>query len=135
MNPTFVRMVRFGKLARIMRVMRSNRLVDSLKLLTASIQASCNTLCLSLFVLFLIHTACAMLLSQLVEPFLKSETDPSDLHQQDVKTQVFAYYGTFWRSMITMFEITFANWVPSCRLLVDKVDELYGLFYLLYRCV
>lgn len=134
-NPTFVRMVRFGKLARIMRVMRSNRLVESLKLLTASIQASLNTLFVSLFVLLLIHVVAAMLLSQLVEPFLKAEIDASDLHQQDVKHQVFAYYGTFWRSLITMFEITFANWAPTCRLLIDNVSEWFGLFFLLHRCV
>jgi hypothetical protein len=134
-NPTFVRMVRFGKLARIMRVMRSNRLVESLKLITASVQASFNTLCVSLFVLLLIQSVAAMFLSQLVDPFLKAETDPSDLHQQDVKNQVFAYYGTFWRSMITMFEITFANWAPTCRLLVDNVNEWFGLFFLLHRCI
>merc|ERR1712216_75014 len=44
-------------------------------------------------------------------------------------------YGTFWRSMITMFEITFANWAPTCRLLVDNVSELFGLFFLLHRCI
>jgi hypothetical protein len=128
-------MVRFGKLARIMRVMRSNRLVESLKLLTASLQASYNTLGISLFVLLLIHSVAAMFLSQLVDPFLKSDTDPSDLHTQNVKHQVFAYYGTFWRSMITMFEITFANWAPTCRLLVDNVNEWFGLFFLLHRCI
>lgn len=59
--------------------------------------------------------------------------DPSN----DVKVQreVFAYFGTFWRSMVTMFEIIFANWGPICRLLLDDVEEATGLFFICYRCV
>lgn len=34
-----------------------------------------------------------------------------------------------------MFEVTFANWAPSCRLLVDNVSEAYALFFVVYRCV
>merc|ERR1712178_467738 len=76
MNPTFVRLVRFGKLVRLIRVMRSNRLQESLKLLSASVQASVNTLCLSLFVLLLIHSVAGMLLSQLVEQFINDPSQP-----------------------------------------------------------
>jgi len=34
-----------------------------------------------------------------------------------------------------MFEITFANWAPTCRLLVDNVSESFGIFFLIHRCV
>jgi len=34
-----------------------------------------------------------------------------------------------------MFEITFANWAPTCRLLVDNVSEAFGLFFIIHRCV
>eukprot|EP00747_Dinoflagellata_sp_TGD_P015628 gnl/TRDRNA2_/TRDRNA2_124467_c1_seq1.p1 gnl/TRDRNA2_/TRDRNA2_124467_c1~~gnl/TRDRNA2_/TRDRNA2_124467_c1_seq1.p1 ORF type:complete len:234 (-),score=22.73 gnl/TRDRNA2_/TRDRNA2_124467_c1_seq1:82-783(-) len=37
--------------------------------------------------------------------------------------------------MVTMFEITFANWAPICRLLVDNVSQWFGLFFIIYRCV
>eukprot|EP00972_Heterocapsa_arctica_P100636 14838257-Heterocapsa_arctica.AAC.1 len=33
-----------------------------------------------------------------------------------------------------MFEVTFANWAPPCRLLLDHVSEGFGLFFLIYRC-
>jgi len=130
MNPTFVRLVRFAKFARIIRVMRSNRLLESLKLLSASISASFNTLCLSLFVLLLIQSVAGMLLSQLVESYINDPSEPIE-----VRKQVFAYYGTFWRAIITMFEITFANWAPTCRLLIDNISESFGIFFLLHRCV
>jgi voltage-gated sodium channel len=129
MNPSFVRLARFAKLIRIMRVMRSNRLVESLKLLSASIQASCSTLCVALFVLCVIHIVAAMAITQLVEPFVNDPTQSTE-----VRKEVFAYYGTFYRSVITMFEITFANWAPTCRLLIDNVNEWYAVFFLFYRC-
>merc|ERR1719235_833514 len=34
-----------------------------------------------------------------------------------------------------MFEITLANWGPASRLLVEEVNELYLLFFILYRCI
>lgn len=130
LNPSFLRLVRFGKLLRIVRVMRSNKLLESLKLLVASIQASFNTLCTSLCVLLLIQSVAGMLLSQLCESYINDKSQP-----EEVRREVFNYYGTFWRSMITMFEITFANWAPSCRLLLDNVSEWFGVFFLIYRCV
>jgi len=129
-NAFILRMARFGKLVRIVRVMRSNKLLDSLKLLAASIQASYNTLCISLLVLLVIQSVAGMLLCQLVEPYINDKNEPEELRRE-----VFGHYGTFWRSMITMFEITFANWAPTCRLLIDNVSEWFGLFFLLYRCL
>lgn len=129
-SPTLVRLARFGKLARIVRLMRSNALLESLKLLVAAIQGSVHVLFWSLFVLFMIQSVAGMLLLQLVEPFLNDENQASEIRQE-----AFAYYGTFWRTTITMFEIIFANWAPSCRVLLDNVSEWFGVFYLIYRCV
>merc|ERR1712173_158996 len=28
-----------------------------------------------------------------------------------------------------------ANWAPACRVLVDEVNEWYGLFFVAYRCL
>jgi hypothetical protein len=130
LNAYILRMARFAKLVRIVRVMRSNKLLDSLKLLVASIQASSNTLWISLVVLLVIQSVAGMLLSQLVAPYINDESQPVELRKE-----VFRHYGTFWRSMITMFEITFANWAPTCRLLIDNVNELFGIFFLVYRCL
>eukprot|EP00913_Durusdinium_trenchii_P009755 g9163.t1 len=42
---------------------------------------------------------------------------------------------TFTRSILTMFEVLFANWGPPCRALTDNVSEWFSLFFLFYRCV
>merc|ERR1712113_669843 len=98
-------------------------------MLLSSIAASYNILFWSLVVMVLIQTVAGMFMTQLVEGFINNDESP-----MDARRQVFRYYGTFWRSTITMFEITFANWAPACRLLVDEVHELFGLFFLIYRC-
>merc|ERR1712032_190537 len=40
----------------------------------------------------------------------------------------------FSKTMVTMFEITLTNWVPSCRILMSHVSVWFGLFYVLYCC-
>jgi len=46
---------------------------------------------------------------------------------------VFKYFGTFARTMLTMFEITLGNWMPPCRALVENVSEWYLLFSLAHK--
>jgi len=33
-----------------------------------------------------------------------------------------------------MFEISLGNWVPVCRILMEDVNEWFGLFFILYTC-
>merc|ERR1712000_478352 len=47
--------------------------------------------------------------------------------------EVFKYYGTFARTMLTMFEITLGNWMPPCRALVENVGEGWLMFFILHR--
>merc|ERR1719401_2035344 len=71
-----------------------------------------------------------MVMSQLVRDFIVDTTeDPAD------RREVFNYYGTFTRAMITMFEIHLANFAPACRVLVDYCGEGYAYLFLAYRCV
>lgn len=130
MNVTFVRLLRLSKMLRLVKLMKQSDVFDSLKVLVASIKASVSTLFWALLVLLLIQCISALFMTQVLESFLLDKE--GDLV---VQRRVFRYFGTFWRAMITMFEITFANWTPSCRLLVDNVAETYGVFYLVYRCV
>lgn len=114
--------------------MQSQEVFDSLKLLVAAIKASTHTLFWSLVILLLIQVIAGLFMVQMLEDFL-SDSETASERDMEIKRKVFGYWGTFWRAMITMFEITFANWVTSCRLLIDDVDEWYGAFYLIYRCV
>ncbi|CAK9069020.1 unnamed protein product [Durusdinium trenchii] len=71
-----------------------------------------------------------MFVGYLVMDFLEKEGTPDD-----VRRQIYRYYGTFTYTILTMFEVIFANWPIPCRLLVDYVDEWFSLYFIIYRCV
>jgi len=71
----------------------------------------------------------ALLLNQiLVSYFLEV-----DGYDPKVKLEIFQYFGTFSRAMLSMFEITLGNWVPVARLLLDGVNEWFMVFSLLHK--
>merc|ERR1711971_1364495 len=41
----------------------------------------------------------------------------------ETKRQCFEYFGTFSRAFFSMFELTFANWAPIGRFLMEDVSE------------
>jgi hypothetical protein len=128
-NLTVLRLLRIGKVLRVLRLFRSNALLEGLHVLTVSINSSMNMMLGALMVIVLMHVIAGLLIHQLVEPFLRDESQPIELRRE-----VFDYYGTFWRCTITMFEISLANWAPSCRVLLNYVSESFGIFFLIYRC-
>lgn len=54
---------------------------------------------------------------------------------EDEKLEVFKYYGSFARTMLTMFEILLGNFMLPCRALVEKVSEWWMVFFLWHRVV
>lgn len=133
-NPTFARLARVTKMLRLIHLLSSNSMVDVLKLMLVAIGASFATLVWSVVILWMVIFGCALLMVQLTESYLEESHvgDPNKLHEQQ---EVFQYFGTFYRALLTMFEITFANWVPSCRILMENVDERFAIFYFVYRCL
>jgi len=49
------------------------------------------------------------------------------------RVECFKYFGTFTKSMLSMFQVTFGDWVPICRFLHEKVDERFALFFVCYQ--
>ena len=47
--------------------------------------------------------------------------------------KIFEYFGTFTRSILSMFEMTLANWPTVCRTLGEEVSEWFVLFCLLHK--
>jgi len=131
-NLALARVLRLLKLSRGLRVVRMLKIakvLESLHLLLKCLSSSIGTLFWAFSILTLIQTIAAMLFSQSVRNYLEDTT--IDLQKRQ---QVFSYYGTFSRSMLTMFEIMLANWAESCRILVNNVSEFYSLAFMLYRC-
>merc|ERR1712137_1199086 len=59
----------------------------------------------------------------------------SPQNPEELRTQMFSYWGTFSLSMITMTELTLGNFVPVTRFLCENVGELYGYAILAYKLI
>merc|ERR1712048_834865 len=70
-----------------------------------------------------------MFVSQMLQPYIQESSN--DL---ETRIEVYKSWGTFTRAMVTMFEITLANWGPPCRFLMDHVNEWWAFFFLFYKC-
>ncbi|CAE7234962.1 Scn11a [Symbiodinium natans] len=128
-SPTFLRLLRLGKLLRAIRVVRMSAVLESLQLLLKCIFASVRILFWSLFLLMIIQISAGMTISYMVSEFMLDPGAP-----MEARFAVFRYYGTFSATLLTMFEVLFANWAPPCRVLIDYVSEWYALVFIIYRC-
>jgi hypothetical protein len=73
-----------------------------------------------------------MILSQLLNDYFES-VNFDDQKSMDETREVFSYYGTFSRAMVTMFEVSLANWAVPCRILLNNAGEGYAMIVLLYK--
>merc|ERR1719512_707692 len=71
----------------------------------------------------------AMVNQSILEPFI---TDVD--RDAEIRMKIYMSWGSFLRAFVSMFEITLANWGPPCWLLMDAVDERWGLFFIFWRC-
>eukprot|EP00929_Paragymnodinium_shiwhaense_P016260 TRINITY_DN12451_c0_g2_i1.p1 TRINITY_DN12451_c0_g2~~TRINITY_DN12451_c0_g2_i1.p1 ORF type:complete len:609 (-),score=109.98 TRINITY_DN12451_c0_g2_i1:563-2389(-) len=129
-NPTILRMMRLGKLLRMLRLVRAIRGFDPLYLLTRTLKGSASALIWSVILLILMQALMALIMCQLLMSYYKDEAKPIAQRRE-----VYLYFGTFSRAMLTMFELTLGNWIPVSRLLLEDVSEWYLLFTLSHKCV
>eukprot|EP00931_Biecheleriopsis_adriatica_P036472 TRINITY_DN21007_c0_g1_i2.p1 TRINITY_DN21007_c0_g1~~TRINITY_DN21007_c0_g1_i2.p1 ORF type:complete len:580 (+),score=95.93 TRINITY_DN21007_c0_g1_i2:51-1790(+) len=129
-NPSFVRMLRLVKIGRGLKALEHSPAVQSLQLLLKCLTASINTLFWSLCVLVGIQCIAAMVLGTALKDFLSDQNV-----DVEIRKSIFRYYGTFTKTMMTMFEILFANWIPAARVLIENVSEWWALVFVLYRCL
>ncbi|CAE7259198.1 para [Symbiodinium sp. CCMP2592] len=120
-NPVLFRLLRLGKLARAVRMVTMNSVLNSLQILTRCLASSATMLFWSFCLLTFFQCVFGMVASTLCRDFITDETQ--NLHYRE---EVFLYFGTFTRTFLTMFEILFANWAVPCRLLMENISEWFS---------
>jgi len=130
-NPIILRLLRLMRLLRLLRLLGMISVFDSLYLMTTAIQGSLTVLGWAVLVLTVVEMTFACLLQSAVEDFLR---DPKNKGTPEAE-EVYKYYGSFARSMLTMFELTLGNWMPPTRALVEHVHEAYMIFFLMHKFV
>lgn len=128
-DPMTLRLFRLFRFLRLLRVLRAFKVVETLFLLVKSIQYSGTALLWSLSLIWILQVTVAITLCQILENFMGDDTKSLATRQS-----VFQYFGTMSNAILTMFEITFGNWVISCRFFHESVSEWFGCFYIFYRC-
>lgn len=128
-DPAVVRALRLVRLMRLLKLLRHVKILDPLYLIVKAIQSSMSVLVWTVGMLLLLMMVVAMVNTALLENFIK------DKSQDDVaRLQLYESWGTFLRAYVSIFEITLANWGPQCWLLMNSVDESWGIFFILWRC-
>lgn len=128
MNLMVVRSLRIIKLGRAFRILKMHHITESLTMLFRCLRASVGTLFWSLLVLIVIQCVCGMALMYAVSHFFME-----DKVDHESKILIFKYSGTYSRTMLTMFELLFANWIVPTRVFVEHVSEWFSLAFVIYR--
>merc|ERR1712032_1597104 len=78
---------------------------------------------------------CNLLLVQLLQAVYFDETTVNGLTdvQRTKHHEMFSYFGTSTRSMLSMFEITLGNWPPVARLLSEEVSEWFSVICVVHK--
>eukprot|EP00443_Scrippsiella_acuminata_P002381 CAMPEP_0115298472 /NCGR_PEP_ID=MMETSP0270-20121206/68279_1 /TAXON_ID=71861 /ORGANISM="Scrippsiella trochoidea, Strain CCMP3099" /LENGTH=534 /DNA_ID=CAMNT_0002716157 /DNA_START=42 /DNA_END=1646 /DNA_ORIENTATION=+ len=121
---TVIRALRF---VRVLRAMR-HEVFSKLRLLLSTVAASFFSLSWSLVLLFITMLLAALILTQIINPFLSDSSIDSDTIYW-----LFKHYGTAGRSLWTVFEMTFSGgWPNYGRRLVEEVGVGFAFFFAVY---
>ncbi|CAK0875413.1 unnamed protein product [Prorocentrum cordatum] len=126
----YMRILRLIRITRVVRSVRVFSCFDPLHLMVTAIGRSLSAFCFSAMLLLMVLTVFAMTLSQY---FRIVYLEGQSLLTEDVKVKLFTYFGTYSRSMLSMFELTLANWPEICRFLVEEVHEGFSAFCLIFK--
>merc|ERR1712060_25028 len=97
--------------------------------MTTALENSFTVLLWNLIIFLLALTFFALIICQsLSDMYFQDPTRPLEQRQE-----LWIYFGTFSRSLFTMFELTFANWPPVARLLVEHVHSVFMWLMVLYK--
>jgi len=128
-NISFMYVVRFIRVVRALRVIRTLSLFRSLRVLVNTIALSLQSLFWSMLILFLFMLIFSLFMCQILSAFILDESNAD----HEMKQWAFRYYGSSFRALWTVFEVTFSGgWPNYARPLVENVDAYYAVFFAAY---
>lgn len=130
-NLQLLRLLRLAKLVRAIRIMRTLRLFRGLRLLVHACASFLPSLMWSMALLSLCIMTSGLVIGNLLHEFIMDETK-----EMEQRIWVWMHYGTAYRAIWTMYEMTFAgNWPVSARPVLENVNHAYCMFFALYVTV
>jgi len=134
-NATPLRLLRLFRLARLVRLIRFLEHLEALYVMTTAIGGLSRTLGWAIFLLTVMLLTCDLFLVQLLQATYFSDVNPSEFTNAQLERhqEMYEYFGTSTRCMLSMFEITLGNWPPIARLLCEEVSEWFTLLCLVHK--
>ncbi|CAE7242440.1 CACNA1G [Symbiodinium necroappetens] len=130
LDPAFLRMMRMARLLRLIRLVKTIQGFNALYIMTTAMMGSATCLFWSFMLLTTVQMMIAFFLNESLEVYFTDDTKPAS-----EKLEVFEYFGTTARVMLTMFELTLANWPTAARILQENVTEWYSIFSVAYKLI
>ncbi|CAJ1347925.1 unnamed protein product, partial [Effrenium voratum] len=128
---SLLKLLRVAKLVRTVRIMRTLRLFRGLRLLVHACFSFLPSLGWAMAMLGLCMICSGLAMGNLMQEYIVDETQDADS-----RLWIWMHYGTSYRAIYTMYEMTFAgNWPHYARPVLENVSQLYCIFYLLYITV
>lgn len=130
LNPMLLRLVRLVRLLRLLRGLSAFEIFDNLHLMVRGIKGAMPVLVWVVLLVFPALASFALGMNYLLLDFMEDESQP-----MEDRLRCYMYFGTFTKAMLSMFEVTFASFVPICRFLYTAVDAKFALFFMAYQLV
>ncbi|CAE7318436.1 Scn10a [Symbiodinium sp. CCMP2456] len=125
-----LRLLKVFKLTKTLRLVRVMQLFAQLRSMVDTFFASLSSLFWSMIMLLVCMLIAALILCESVVPLIVETSTTIGI---DRREWLFIRYGSFFRAMYTMFEITFSGgWPGLVRPLVDEVSVLFVIPTLIY---
>jgi hypothetical protein len=124
--PLLGRLLRLFKIARLARVVKMMSAFDALRVLLATLKQCFGIAFWSLTVLSVPITMGCLVMNVLTKQYILSGADEGS------REDMWEYFGTFTRSMVTMMEISIANWVPVVRKVQGTLGEPAAFCVIVY---
>lgn len=127
-DPTMFRLLRLLRLLRLARLLKTFQSFDVLHLLIGSLKASFNVLIWSVVFLGVVMIMFGLFLQMFLEVYIADASE-------DDRHQVFLHFGTFSRSMMSVWIVTLGNPAPIVWLLVNSVSEWFIVLFLVHHAL
>jgi len=129
-NPMLLRLARLLRLVKAFKGLSSMELFENLFLMIRGLKAGIPVLLWVIILLLPMLTCNALFMIYMVADFLVDESKP-----MADRLKCYQYFGTFSNAMVTMFEITFANWATVSRFTYHRVNGRLTVYLMMYKLV
>lgn len=116
------------RITRVLRVVRTSRIFGQLRMLLATTIASMGAFFWSILLLFIFQVSFSLIISQLIHSAIVDRAN-----NLQTREWLNVRYGSFFKSLYTMFEITYSGGWPSLvRRVIEDISPWYAILFLLY---